>query len=242
MEAGEHLWRLVENVGRMRSVLAVGDLAAGVTGCPGWTLADLGAHIGGVYRFATAGLDGRGVEIAEPAIERRDELLAWFDGGAAALLERLRGIAQSDGWEEPAWTLAPPASAMFWARRQHHETALHLWDALDSQGATRAEAAVGLDPESAADGIDEVATMFFPRQVRLGRMAPLPQSLTIRLPDRPDVVLAADPAAPAAPSDAMLEGDPAAVLLALWKRLPLTDPALRTTGRAAHILAEPITP
>ena len=51
---------------------------------------------------------------------------------------------------------------------------MHRWDL---------GAALGRDPgypdALAADGVDEVVTMFFPRQVRLQRTAPLSTSLAV---------------------------------------------------------------
>jgi uncharacterized protein (TIGR03083 family) len=243
MQPHEHLTRLEPAMTGLREVLADGELSAEVPGCPGWTLADLGAHVGGVYRFATAGLvERRGVDIAEPGFEARDELLGWFDTGAAALLATLRAVDERDAWGEPAWTLAPPHTAAFWARRQHHETVLHLHDALGSQGAASGAVAV-IDPECAADGVHEVVTMFLPRQLRLGRLEPLVGTLELRMPGFAPLRLGEGRAGDG--SDAVLEGDPAAVLLALWKRLPAGDPALRVTGDrevAERILAAPITP
>ena len=138
MDARRHLDALEHGSARLRDVLATGDLAAPVPGCPGWTLADLGAHVGGIYRFARTGLvERRGLDVKEAGPTDRDGMLRWFDDAASALIATLREVdAEPDGagWQREAWTMAPPAVAAFWARRQHHETTLHLWDALQSQG------------------------------------------------------------------------------------------------------------
>ncbi|WP_378147982.1 maleylpyruvate isomerase N-terminal domain-containing protein [Cnuibacter sp. UC19_7] len=257
MDPHTHLDALTEGVPRLREVLADGDLAAPVSGCPGWTLADLGAHVGSIYRFARTGLvERRGLDVKEPGPTEREPMLAWFDEGADALLAALRSIDARDGWDAPAWTMAPPATAAFWARRQHHETALHLWDALESQGADpAAAAALALADDSAADGIDEIVRMFFPRQVRLGRLAPLQDSLGV-IAGPVSLVIGGDgtgdphldsrshAVASEAP-DAVLAGPPAAVLLALWKRIPLDSPGLTITGdlaAASRVVSAALTP
>lgn len=264
MDPRTHLDGLASAVARLRDVLADGDLDAPVSGCPGWTLADLGAHVGSIYRFARTGLvEHRGLDAKDPGPTEREPMLAWFDEGADALLTTLRAIDARGGWDEPAWTMAPPATAAFWVRRQHHETALHLWDALESQGADPAEAAaLALDAATAADGVDEIVRMFFPRQVRLGRLAPLDDALGLVL--RPVVGGGADAGSAGAAAlvltgdggagggsveepapDTVLAGPPSSVLLALWKRIPLDSPELSVTGDravAARVVSAAITP
>lgn len=251
MDPRTHLDGLASGIAQLRDVLADGDLDAPVPGCPGWTLADLGAHVGSIYRFARTGLvERRGLEAKDPGPTERAPMLAWFDDGADALLATLREIDARDGWGEPAWTMAPPATAAFWARRQHHETALHLWDALVSQGAdTAAASALALDDAAAADGVDEVVRMFFPRQVRLGRLAPLDDALGVSVsPLGASLVITGDgtgdPSAGATPH-AVLAGPPSFVLLALWKRIPVDSPELIITGdraAASRVVSSAITP
>ena len=92
---------------------------------------------------------------------------------------------------------------------------MHLWDARLSQGL-----AAPIASNLAADGVDEVVTMFFPRQVRLKRIPPLEYGLMIELIDSADVryVLAGDGSDPDAATVATLRGPSADVLLALWGR------------------------
>lgn len=243
MRAAQHLEGLELGIAQLREVLALGDLAAPVAGCPGWSLADLGIHVGSVYGFAHAGLvEHREFRPEHTGARGRDEVLAFFGAQADALLGTLRTIDAADRWDAGAWTMAPPATAAFWARRQHHETALHLWDALESQRMPRQQAtATALDDDTAADGIDEIVRMFYPRQVRLKRIEPLTESLEIRTTGRAPLHLGGGAGSPSA----ALAGPAPLVLLALWKRIALDSPGLTVEGdphAAARIVASPITP
>ncbi len=139
------------------------DASAGATdlevpSCPGWTVADLVVHVGLVWGWAADIVaTGRRAERA-PAPEDRSEdaLGAWAKVQAARLCDAL-GAADP---EASCWTFGMPRSARFWFRRQALETALHAWDA---------EGAVGrparIDPDVAADGVDEHLTVIVARSV-----------------------------------------------------------------------------
>jgi hypothetical protein len=119
---------------------------------------------------------------------------------------------------------------------------MHLGDALRAVG--RPQDAV-LPSDLAADGVDEVATMFFPRQVRLGRIEPLAAGVRLELTDAPDAscVLAGDGTDPRAPYAATVSGPAYDVLLALWDRASLES--LRVSGDVAaarDCFARSITP
>lgn len=141
------------------------DLLAPVPGCPGWSVSDLVAHLGGVHQWATAATttppDGRVITPADDGPGDGPTALAdWFAEGAQRLQEALDTDPAS-----ACWTLAPPQAVAFWQRRQAHETTVHRWDLETALGR---EATV--DADVAADGIDEVLTVMLPRQVRLGRL------------------------------------------------------------------------
>lgn len=226
-----HLERAAADVaGRLRT----GDLDAPVAGCPGWTLTDLVHHLGGIHRWArTAVVEGPSEEQTVDAPTGRAALVDWFCAGASALTETLRATDPAT----PCWTFGPrPRSAGFWFRRQAHETVLHAYDAAASQGGSTTP-----DATLALDGIDEVVTMFFPRQVRLGRTAPLPMSLALAPAEGGRWVLPGDDATPAA----TVAGPAEAVLLLLWHRVGLDDPRLTISGSrdaAAAVLGAPLTP
>lgn len=198
-------------------VLRSADPTTPVADCPGWTLLDLGRHLASVHRWALE-IVTTGEKADEPeAPTGRDALVAWAAEGADLLAAALLDVDP----ERPTWSFGPPPRlASFWARRQAHETAMHLGDAL--RAVRRAEEAV-LPTELAADGVDEVVTVFFPRQVRFGRTAPLTHGVRIELTDvpGPSWVLAGDGADPGASWSATVSGAAYDVLLALWGRAGL---------------------
>lgn len=240
MEPSEHLdWLTVESAAFGR-ILESGALDAAVPGCPGWDLAELASHLGGVHRWSRRAMtEGRPGTIRAQAPAGRQPLVEWFAAGAAALHQTLRDT----GPDTPCWTMSPPATARYWMRRQAHETAMHRWDAQASQGGPGR-----FDPALAADGVAEIVEMFFPRQVRLGRQQPLAHSLRIEVGDGAVHALAGDgfdSDAARRRCDASVSGDAEALLLLLWKRITIDDPRITVTGSrgaADHVLDASITP
>lgn len=203
-----------------------GDLSARVPSCPGWTLADLGEHLRWTHLWAAhAVTEGNPHGDPAPGGVDRETLVPGYRKAAAHLLDVLTATPP----DAPAWTFGPEPVAGFWRRRQVHETTVHLHDALSSQGRSDEWSVAA---ELAWDAIDEVAGVFYPRQVRLGRTAPLPGTLRLRATD-----VAAEPVmvGDTAPVTT-LEGAAARLLLQLWKREPVDDPA------AAALLSLPVTP
>lgn len=240
MDNTDYHTRLIADAQRLRAILADGDLARDIAGCPGWDLAELGQHVGGIYRFATAGVEGRAID--EPTGPReRAALLDWVDSGLAPLLT----VFEPRDWTRDCWTFAPPHRVGFWVRRMCHETALHLWDAETSEGSS-----AGIDPVLAADGVEEVVTMFFPRQVRLGRISALHDRVEIVLSDQvgaPAMILQGHGSAQidARVPDAVVRGPASDILLMLWKRLPRLPETIEVEGdRAAfeRVFASALTP
>jgi uncharacterized protein (TIGR03083 family) len=210
------------------------DLEAAVPACPGWTLLDLADHLGGVHQWAGhAVVAGNPDGGAEPAPRDRAALVEWYRTGATRLVRLLDETAP----DAPAWTFGPePHTAAFWRRRQVHETVVHLWDGHASQGRSH-----DLDPALALDGLDEVVSVFYPRQVQLGRTEPLPSGLGLvasDAPGHPMLVIGTTP-------EATLEAPAATLLLLLWHRLDLADADVLVTGnlaQAALLLQHAITP
>ena len=151
---------------RFAEVVEYGDLDAPVSFCPGWSLRDLVDHLGGVHQWAAhAVVEGDPIFEAEPAGQARPELVAWYRRHASRLVDVLAERPE----DAPAWTMdTQNATAGFWRRRQVHESALHTWDAERALGQPRA-----IEPSLAWDGVVEVVEVIYPRQVRLGRVAPL---------------------------------------------------------------------
>lgn len=170
---------LGEQTERFAAAVARGDLDAAIPHCPGWTLLDLGDHLGGVHQWAAhAVLSGTpGLDPTQSGAATSIELAEWYRGQAAHLLEVLGGVASA----APAWTFdeADP-TAGFWRRRQVHETTLHLWDVEHALGEPSA-----IDPALAWDGVLEVVDVMYPRQVRLGRVDPIPGQVHLVAVDGP---------------------------------------------------------
>lgn len=216
---------LDQATGRFADAAASGDLEAPVPTCPGWTLADLVGHLGWVHRWAAHAVtdgtpDGNDPFAGDPA-----GMVGWYREGARHLVDVL-AAREADA---PAWTFGPEQVSGFWQRRQVHETVVHEYDALAAVGRTD-DWSIGAD--LAWDGVDEVASFFYPRQVRLQRIEPMPGTLRL-VPTDVD-----------APPLTIGEGDPVAeltgpssyLLLALWKRAPVEDFA------AARLLETAVTP
>lgn len=239
MTPEEHVQSFRREADAFARILAAGDLDARVPACPDWTLTDLTAHLGGVHRWARAAiLTGPGPLDEKTIPAGRDAVVAWFAEGAAALHETL---AATDP-DAPCWTFSLETTASFWLRRQALETTVHRWDAESSQGEPGPIAA-----DLAVDGLHEAVDMFFPRQVRLQRIAPLVRSLRL-VPDEgaPRVLAGDGTAAPTETgADAEIAGPGEALALLVWGRTVLDDPRLRLSGsRAAaeEVLAVALTP
>jgi uncharacterized protein (TIGR03083 family) len=127
------------------------DLSAPVPSCPGWTVTDVVAHVGGVHRWA-ASIVRSGVRSDFPSPDGTD-LLQWCAAGTTELVAALEA-ADPDA---NVWTFGLPRSVRFWLRRQALETTLHAWDAGNAVGD-----ALTIDAELAADGLDEFLD-FVPR-------------------------------------------------------------------------------
>jgi len=240
----QYLDHLAWSASGFADVVAAADLELPVAACPGWTLRDLAWHLGGVHRWATIALrENRSGEVTDPGPDAAGPLADWLREGADALLAALRDADP----KTQCWNFGPPPrTAGFWFRRQALETAVHHWDARAAIGE-----ATPLDAALAADGVDEVVTMMFPRQVRLDRCPPLASSLALHAADAGSRwVLAADglpgPATAAdALADSTVTGTGSDLLLLLWKRIGVDHPDLTVSGdwsAAQTVLTQAIVP
>ncbi len=225
--------RLLETDGAERLTLPVPS-------CPGWSVTDLVEHLGTVHRWA-AGIvsarDRKPVAQPEPAYDEGG-LAPWFADGAAALTAALRATEPADS----CWTLARPHTVGFWSRRQAHETMVHRVDLADALGA-----AAPLDPVLAADGVDEAAVMFFPRQVRLGREQPLTDALALvdGTTGRRWLLAGDGTRPPDVPVDATVTAPAPDLLLLLWRRRSIDDTSAVVDGdaeAARRVLSAHLTP
>ncbi|MDT7742931.1 MAG: hypothetical protein QOE59_2009 [Actinomycetota bacterium] len=234
-----YLTHLETACARFSAALARGDLTTPVPGCEPWRLLDLAHHVGGVQRWArVAVLEGHPNGTTDDQPSDHAALVAWFDEGAAAIAGTLREA----GPDAPCWSFGPtPRTARFWFRRQAHEATVHAHDAETAAGTSGGPAA--LPTELALDGIDEVVTMFLPRQVRLGRTV-LPGTRIAVVSDEGPAWEIAGEGAPEGPA-ATVRGGAEALLLWVWRRVGTDDPRIAVEGdRAAvdAVLAAGVTP
>ena len=229
IDKGRALRQLGEEIDRYHHVLVDADFAAPVEPCPGWAVQDLNAHMGVVHRWATgivrsgerASFDGE----PEPG---RDAGIAWFDEGAAALLELL---AVTD-LEMPCWGFGSGGTAEFWFRRQLQEIFVHRIDLEEATSKPGPRSS-----EIASDGIDEVLEVFVNRMAGRGKGPALPAPISFECTDAegawtlaPDLSFTRE-----ATASAKLAGGAVPLLLLLWNRIDLNDPRIAHTGDPSAI-------
>ncbi|MEO8106089.1 MAG: maleylpyruvate isomerase family mycothiol-dependent enzyme [Actinomycetes bacterium] len=202
-------------------VLERAEPALPVRTCPGWTLADLGYHVGEVHRFwhwiVREGIqevtDANSPNAARPA---DDELARWLREGLADLLPLLRSVDP----QAPAWSWHAPQSDMaFIQRRLPHETSVHRWDAQDAAHAAGAAPPAPLARDLAVDGVAE----FFLLGSR--ERHEIETRMGLRATDTGDVWTASvtngewQLVAGIADAPVVLSGTASALLLTLWRRM-----------------------
>lgn len=218
----DHLAALARAQDAFAATLAGADPEAPVAACAPWRVADLALHLGGVHWWAAAMAHGVDLDPHEPAAPRDTaSLVAFYSWSAAHVCATL---AERDP-DAPALTLLGPGPAGFWRRRQLHETLVHLWDL-----AAAADARTWLDAEPAdadrlawADAVAEVVDTMTPRQVRLGRIAPLAETVELVAGERSWRLGDGEPAA-------RVHGTPRDLALLLWHRVAPGERSLRVEG------------
>jgi len=230
---------------------AVPDVApdALVPACGDWRAAELVLHLAGVHHWAAGmavGDPSRDEDLPAPDLAgpgARHTLAALYTRHAADLRASL-DVAGPDG---AARTLLGDGPASFWWRRQTHETLVHLHDLHAARLASGPGAldAVAVAPEVWGDGVDEVVAVFQPRQVRLGRMAPLTERLRVVASDLGwSWTIGPDGDGDAAP-DATLTATAQRLDLLLWGRLTPEEAGAVVEGdrdAARRVLAGPLVP
>lgn len=239
---------LDDAAGRLLDAAVAAGLDARVPSCPAWDTRALLAHQAMVHRWATAhllGTDPAAVPNQTTIRSTVEDLPAWFAEGWHALTDAL-AAAPPDLRAMTFLADAPPPRE-FWARRQTHETTIHLVDALGARrGRVPTAAELEVAPDVAADGIDELLRGFFTRgrsKLFDGReytLAVVPTDTDRTWVVRVAARLEVDPEGTPPPDDAeiVLSGTTSALYVGLWNRgdefAVAGDPAFLTRWRSAH--------
>ncbi|MDO8364811.1 MAG: maleylpyruvate isomerase family mycothiol-dependent enzyme [Actinomycetota bacterium] len=234
----DHLALLAADIDACAAALAAGPADAPVAGCPGWSLHALGAHLGGVQRWARAAILTGQMPKLDPADDpvppAMADLAAWLRAGG----ERLLATLTATDPQQPTWHPFPvePKLAGLWRRRQAQEASVHRWDA---------ELAAGLEPTIdsgfAADGVDEYWHVMLPRMLSR-EQRPVPASVFgVQLTDTGQrwvidgrsgrVEVVAPDTTPDTTPDAEITGGAVDVLLRLWGR-PVAEATVLASGAA----------
>lgn len=201
---------------------AEGNLDRRVPSCPDWTVADLVHHVGvDVFDFwgqvAERGLQDPN-EAVEPERPPDDRLVTVLKENAKRLADVLEGADPT----VPVWGWSPRKDIGFIQRRMAQETAIHRWDAQAAVGAQEP-----IDPELAADGIDEFLELFITEED--GRLAEGGETVLLRATDSIDrwLVQVADGrltfGRSPGPADVTAAAPLSGLLLLMWRRVTPAD-------------------
>jgi uncharacterized protein (TIGR03083 family) len=210
----------LRTVSEQLAVSASANMEASVQHCPGWTVHDLVVHIGEVQRFWVRIVGER--LTARPMDGLRElpegvEPLEWFRSQTTALVSVLATCAD----DVSVWTWWEPQQNAAWVkRRQLNEVVVHAWDAANAVGS-----ASPIPTDLAVVGLQEFVDVFA-RDLREGAEPP-PVALVATDCDWSAVLFSGEPIVnPSAPVPKLeLCGTASEVLLSLWGRSTLVDPA-----------------
>lgn len=191
-----------------------------VPGCPGWTVDDLLWHLTEVHDFWAWVVSGRHASpdaYVQPDRPRGDALDEAFGETTA----RLHSVLAANDPDTPVWTWSTDRSVGFVVRRVAHETAVHRIDADAAGGVPRA-----MDAALASDGVDEFLEHFL--DSRPDAVAAVGGSVHLHCTDVAGewTVRPTDSGwqltREHAKGDAAMRGPALDLLMALWRRVPLT--------------------
>lgn len=226
---------------RFASGLADVDPGARVPACPGWKVHDLVAHLGNVHAWAAAIVQSGHLVTGIDDVPEASALGDWYAERAG----RLAGVLEAADPDSPCWNFAGVDQRRgFWARRQVHETLMHLVDLDQAHGR-----ATDLDADQCADGVSETFEVFLPRMHGRGHPAQLAAPVSLRAADtghawtltprageHPGLAMGDD-----VPAADRLEGTAEQLWLLLWKRGGDDVARVGDTDRLARLLASRLT-
>jgi len=221
MDVAEYVKRLRAEGERLAEAAGWAGLEAPVPTCPGWCIADLLTHVGGVHRWAAAQVRSGQPEPLAAAFP--EQTLDGYRESLRDLLDALTAAAP----DVTCWAFLPaPSPLAFWARRQAHEAAVHRVDAESAS-----DSVTGVPAGFAVDGIDELLFGFFSRPG--GRLvADPPRSMALRATDTDAAwTVHLEPAGRrfirgAEPADLTVTGPAGDLYLLLWNRRDATGLAV----------------
>ena len=158
MELTEYISHVKSDTGLLLRASERTGLTAAVPSCVGWDVLKLLTHLTRVHHWAAAILGGANRESFSFESPDEAQLKGVVEEGVSKLSGALRALPPT----RPVWTMfsdLPPA--MFWARRQAHETAIHRVDGELAAGFGVSE----IDSAFAIDGIDELLMGMLPSRV-----------------------------------------------------------------------------
>jgi len=244
VDKSEFLTCLDTDYQRLRAV-AQDAPAARVPGCPEWTMAELVSHVAAVYLEKTETMVHGEERPSPPDLGGADPITA-LDRTYTGLVAELTARPFT---ETTVTWYGPDQTVGFWVRRMAQETVIHRVDGEQAAGATLAP----IPDDLALDGIDEVLTCF----LSYGSQE-YPQMFGDRLASCDGRAVLVDAGAASwsvrlAPSGvavsnevsdtaARVSGDPADVLLWLWRRVDAgavrLDGDVQLVGKLRQLLEE----
>lgn len=224
----------IEQEAELIGELAERGLKVAIRNSPGWDLEALLLHLADSFERAVAQLEvpdqaAKAVTRVQPA----GSALGSFEESRLALVSALRDHDPAD----PCWnSVGEDLTVGFLARRLAHESAIHRIDAEVARGA-----ATTIDPELAADGVDERLFVVLAHHSEGGEMPELGGSICLICSDR-DAAWSIDASrgrfrvrAGRGPADAAVVATASDLFCFAWSR-PTIRP-LQVTGRMAVVEA-----
>jgi uncharacterized protein (TIGR03083 family) len=223
MDRDAEIAAVVENGLALADAAQAAGLDAPVDACPGWTVADLVWHTLEVHWFWGTVVAQRITDPAALAPLPRPadgDLVEQYREGVAIL----RAALDTATDDTVVWTWAERKDVGFVRRRMAQETAVHRWDAERAAGRPWS-----IPVDLATDGIDEFLYLFLP-DVADGA-EPLDGTVHLHTTDAGGhgewLVVIGDDGEPVvtrehAKGSCALRGPAADLLLALWRRQPLS--------------------
>jgi uncharacterized protein (TIGR03083 family) len=207
-----------------------------VAACPGWDVAELLRHVGGLHWwFAVRVRDAPGREHKRGSFpqppDNAEGLLAWGHEQLALALRELDARRADGSLDTIVSTWAGDQPAAWVVRRLCHETLVHAWDGEAAAGAT-----TPMEPAIAAEAIDEALELFHVGLFTAESFGSTGETLHLHCTDTDGewlVTLGPDNLTLSrehAKGDVAVRGRAEDLLLAIWNRVPPGEAALAAAG------------